>query len=75
MFNNVINMNKFFFYNEKFTSRSSDSDQTDEDYLIFREVFNEPRHLEEIRGHDEVINQNWRTKERVLHFNLLFIYN
>lgn len=31
----------------------------------YRDVFVEPRHLEEIKGHDNHINHNWRTKERV----------
>lgn len=74
MFNHV-NMNNYPFYDEteKSISRSSESDQLDEDYLIFREVFNEPRHLEEIKGHDEIINQNWRTKERVIYLFIFFI--
>lgn len=49
---------------EKSISQSSESSQND-DFVLQREVFIEPRHLELIRGHGDLINQNWRTKERV----------
>ncbi|UXI16095.1 hypothetical protein NH340_JMT02038 [Sarcoptes scabiei] len=49
---------------EKSISQSSESSQND-DFVLQREVFIEPRHLELIRGHGDLINQNWRTKERM----------
>lgn len=40
----------------------------------YRDVFIDPRHLDEIKGHDDHINQNWRSKERVcIFFYLIFL--